>query len=129
LDRRALVVEVPAGVPPVAAAQLPPRTQHISLLQDRSDRYELALRSSSPVWLYLADANYPGWNAYLDGIETTVYSAQLMGKAVFLPAGDHTLELVFEPLSFRVGLGLSILSGCALVLCLLLRPGRWKPEP
>ena len=118
LERRALVVELGGGQVP-ASARLPRGEQHMTLLRERSDRYVLTAGSSSPVWLYLADANYPGWHAYLDGARTPVYSAQLLGKAIYLPAGEHTVELVFEPWSFRVGLVLSLASGCALLGCLL----------
>jgi len=121
LDANTLVIEVPAGAPPAQRATLPAGEQQLSLRRDRSDHYELDIRTSTPVWFYLADANYPGWNAYLDNARVEVYSAQLMGKAVYLPAGNHSLELVFEPLSFRLGLAISLLSCCAFLI-LALRP-------
>jgi hypothetical protein len=123
LTGNALVIEAPGGAIQAQLSQLPAGEQQLGLLRDRSDHYELAIHTTTPVWFYLADANYPGWNAYLDGARVEVYSAQLMGKAIFLPAGEHLLELVFEPLSFRLGLAISLLSCCAL-LVLALRPAR-----
>ncbi len=127
LTDNALVIEAPGGAVEAQRAQLPAGEQQLSLFRDRSDHYELAIHTTTPVWFYLADANYPGWNAYLDGARVEVYSAQLMGKAIFLPAGEHLLELVFEPLSFRLGLAISLLSCCAL-LVLALRPAK-SPRP
>ena len=123
LTDNALVIEAPGGAVEAQRSQLPAGEQQLGLRRDRSDRYELAIHTTTPVWFYLADANYPGWNAYLDGARVEVYSAQLMGKAIFLPAGEHLLELVFEPFSFRLGLAISLLSCCAL-LVLALRPAR-----
>ena len=123
LTDNALVIEAPGDADETQRSQLPAGEQQLSLLRDRSDHYELAIHTTTPVWFYLADANYPGWSAYLDGARAEVYSAQLMGKAIYLPAGEHLLELVFEPLSFRLGLAISLLSCCAL-LVLALRPAK-----
>lgn len=119
LDRPALVIEMMDGEPHVGLSQLPRGEQYFELLAERSDRYQLAISSSVPAWFFLADTNYPGWTAYLDGIETPLYSAQLLGKAVYLPAGGHMLELVFEPLSFTVGRGVTIIGVLGLAAGLL----------
>ncbi|MDQ3702355.1 MAG: YfhO family protein, partial [Chloroflexota bacterium] len=58
--------------------------------------------------LFLADPAYPGWKAYLDGQETQIYRANFLFRAVYVPAGPHTVEFVYRPRSFRLGLLLTL---------------------
>lgn len=45
-------------------------------------------------YLLLKDAYYPGWIATIDGEPTPIYRANVMFRAVWVPAGVH--EIVFE---------------------------------
>ena len=68
----------------------------------------------------LADACYPGWRAYVDGRRVPVLLANTFTRAVRLPAGADTLNFVFAPRSFKLGLALSlpVAAGVVVVLCL-----------
>lgn len=71
--------------------------------------------------LVLADVYYPGWKAFVDGRESKIYRANYVMRAVFLQAGEHTVEFRYEPLSFKIGAAISlasffVLSGAALWL-------------
>jgi hypothetical protein len=63
-------------------------------------------------YLVLLDTYYPGWIATDNGDTTPIYRANYIGRAVFLPAGDHTVRFEYRPLSFRLGL---LLAGLMLV--------------
>lgn len=76
----------------------------------RQTFYGIDVDASQPGWLFLADANYPGWRATVDGRPTPVFSAQLLGKAIAIPAGKHKVELEFSSPAFRYGLLLTVLS-------------------
>jgi len=118
LRRRLLVVEAdPAPAPATGRADSTPPPSY-DLLLDRPDHYEFDIDTAAPVWFFLADANYPGWRAYLDDRETRVYSAQLLGKAMLVPAGEHRLSVVFRSGSFRLGLVLTLASITLLMLLL-----------
>jgi hypothetical protein len=58
-------------------------------------------------FLVLADVNYPGWSAFLDGGRVPLLQADYAFRAVRVPAGKHTVEFRYEPLSFWGGLALS----------------------
>jgi hypothetical protein len=88
-------------------------------------RYEFTIASDRDVWFFIADAPYPGWNAYLDDEPVPVYPAQLLGKAIFIPAGEHSLRVQFEPSSFYIGRFIS-LSTVFVVLLLLGLPALRK---
>ncbi len=70
--------------------------------------------------LVFTDADYPGWRAYLDGIETPIRRANEAFKAVVVPPGTHRVEFVFRPVRVYVGAGMSL----ATLLAVLL--GLWK---
>ena len=44
----------------------------------------------------------------MDGQPAPVYLANFLFRAVSLPPGPHTVDLVFDPLSIRVGLASSV---------------------
>jgi len=69
-------------------------------------------------YLVITDTFYPGWNAYIDGELTNLYRANVAFRAVFVPSGEHTITLRFEPISVWVGLCVSGVSLAAIVIIL-----------
>jgi hypothetical protein len=78
--------------------------------------------------LVLADSFYPGWNAYVDGKREGILRANLFFRAVALPGGEHTVEFRYEPISFKIGLVISLTTIFALivttVICVLRKQGK-----
>jgi hypothetical protein len=101
----------PAGTTSVSGAQLRVTTSS-------PERYELELEVSEPGFLFLADANYPGWEAHVDGEPAPVYYANALGKAVPVSAGFHHVEVVFRSKPFRRGLWLSLATSALVLLAL-----------
>jgi uncharacterized membrane protein YfhO len=58
----------------------------------------------------LADVFYPGWKAYIDGQPAEIYRANYLFRAVQVEAGGHLVEFRYEPLSFKLGVGLTCLT-------------------
>jgi hypothetical protein len=54
--------------------------------------------------LFLADNYYPGWKAYIDGVETKILRANYSFRAVVVPEGEHEVVFVYFPESFRLGI-------------------------
>jgi uncharacterized membrane protein YfhO len=67
-------------------------------------------------WLVLADAWFPGWHAYANGEELTIYPAYGLFRAVQLPENASTVEFIYRPLSFTLGLWLTLLAWPAWLL-------------
>ena len=85
--------------------------------QDDPNAVIIQTESDQGSWLLLSDAAYPGWKAFIDGQESTIFEADYLFRGVYLPAGDHLVEFRYQPASFRWGLGLTL---GAIVSCILL---------
>ncbi|WP_257457939.1 YfhO family protein [Archangium lipolyticum] len=90
-------------------------------------RVEVALQACGPGYLVLSDSHYPGWEATLDGAPVPVRRANGVMRAVRVPPGAHTVRFDYHPLSFRVGVLLSVLALGALALAL--RPRKHEGRP
>jgi hypothetical protein len=69
-------------------------------------------------WLVLSDSWYPGWQATVDGVPVPVERANILFRAVAVPEGQHYVEWVFRPWTFRLGAVIS-LSAIGLMLLIL----------
>ncbi len=66
--------------------------------------------TSANGFLFLSDSHYPDWKAYVDGVRTESYQADYAFRAVYLPAGQHTVEFIYEPESFKPTSRISLLT-------------------
>ncbi|MDO8514956.1 MAG: YfhO family protein [bacterium] len=65
-------------------------------------------QSDSPKLLFLSDNYYVGWKAFINGVETKIYRADYSFRAVPVPAGSNEVIFVYDPLSFKLGVGISV---------------------
>ncbi len=72
-----------------------------------------------PALLVVTDVWFPGWKAKVDGRDADVERVDYLLRGVSVPAGAHTVELSYEPASWRVGWIVSLLA-----LLADRRPGR-----
>jgi hypothetical protein len=73
------------------------------------DEVALDVSADRDCYVIFQDTWYPGWKAYVDGIETDISMTRLGLRVVEVPQGDHRIVMAFRPLSFRVGLLLTCL--------------------
>jgi hypothetical protein len=86
-------------------------------------RVEVAVTSPTDAYLYLADAYYPGWRATVNEADVPIHRADVLFRAVRVPAG--TSQVVF---SFVPTLWYGAIAGGALawVLALLMIGWQWR---
>ena len=68
-------------------------------------------------FLVFADPYFPGWQAKVNGESATLYRAHSALRAVFVPAGEHSVEFAYRPTSVYVG---GVLTALGLFACALL---------
>jgi len=67
-------------------------------------------------YLVLSDTYYPGWRAYVDGEEKETLRANYAFRAVPMESGQHTVLFKYDPLSFKMGLAISLATWGAIIL-------------
>lgn len=89
-------------------------------LEAGSDRVVLEADLREPGYVVVTDSYDPGWRATVDGRETPVLAANLIFRAVHVPAGRHTIEYAYRPKGVTLGL-LATATTLVLALAALLR--------
>ncbi len=79
----------------------------VEIVRDEPNRVEISLNAPDPCYLVLADTNFPGWRATVDGKRVSVQSAYYLLRSICVPAGQHTVVFDYWPPSFQIGLLLS----------------------
>ena len=68
-----------------------------------ADRIELETTNPGEGFLVLSEIYYDGWKAYVDGAAAHIFSTDYTLRGVRVPAGNHRVEFVYRPRSFRLG--------------------------
>ncbi|MCL4458521.1 MAG: YfhO family protein [Chloroflexi bacterium] len=87
----------------------------VQVITYNADRVYLEATAERSGLLILGDMYYPGWRAFVDGVETKIYRADYLLRAVYLEKGIHRVEFVFDPPSFKIGLTITGLTGILLL--------------
>jgi hypothetical protein len=118
---------------PRGAAARPPGQAAIRRYE--GEEVEVHVEAETPSILILTDNYYPGWVAFVDGVEKDLWRANSLFRAVEAPAGAHTVLFQYHPASVRWGIFISLLTGTLVVAGLLIErrharshPGRRQPD-
>ncbi len=76
--------------------------------QQSFDRVTFKTRAKAPSILVFADTNFPGWKAFVNKQETPIEQANFLFRAIELPAGESTVEMIYEPQTYKLGLFLTL---------------------
>lgn len=75
----------------------------------------ISVESENDGLLFVSDAYYPGWKAFVDGKETKILKADFAFRAVEVTAGKHMVRMVYQPESFYLGLKVSLITFMVLI--------------
>ncbi|MDX2160492.1 MAG: YfhO family protein [bacterium] len=114
--RRLAILNADPGVSSNDAAPLYTTAQVVSFAPER---IEIRTDSAFDGVLTTALVDYPGWHASVDGEPTPMLRAYGALSAVALPAGAHTVTLIYDPLTYRVGAVISGVTWLAVVIVMI----------
>ena len=77
----------------------------------KTNKVIISVKTGERSFLVLSDSWYPGWRAYVDGTETKIYKTNATSRGIIIEKpGEHLVEFKFIPLSFYIGLTISLIT-------------------
>jgi uncharacterized membrane protein YfhO len=97
------------------------------ILKYSPNEVEIETNRNDSGFLVLADNFYPGWEVYVNGREATVLRVNYNLRGVAVPRGNNRVTFTFDPISFRIGASLTLITLLTCMCFLLLsRKGKEK---
>jgi hypothetical protein len=84
--------------------------EEVRFVKDEPTNVELDVCARLPSVLVLAESDYPGWKATIDGQSSEILLADGFVRAVAIPTGRHRVGFRFEPQVVRVGAMISLVT-------------------
>jgi hypothetical protein len=100
-DPRTEVVLAPSPTAPTLVGGQPQGVATFEI--DQPEHVRIAVRAAADSLLVLSDSWFPGWVATVDGAEVPIERANILFRAVLVPAGEHVVEFRYQPRSLQVG--------------------------
>jgi hypothetical protein len=107
--RNQIVVEDRDPPPPLESAT------PVTIVGYTPTHVTLDVDAPAEAYVVLTDTFDPGWRATVDGNPGRIVAADLLFRAVRVPAGAHRIEMRYEPTAVRAGGWISLI---ALLVCL-----------
>jgi hypothetical protein len=87
-----------------------PEEPSVTIIDFKPESFTIQVTTPTDGILSVANPDYPGWTATIDGEPATIIRAYGALQAVAVQSGEHDAVFVFEPLSYRIGALISILT-------------------
>lgn len=109
---------------PAEADSAPPEAGRAQILVLKPDAIEIETQATRDGYLVVTEAFTPGWRATVDERPAPILRANVVFRALRVPAGRHRVVMRYRPLAIPIGVGLSLL-GLALAIAVWTRS---RPE-
>jgi len=96
------------------AVQTGDEKESVIITKHEANKIELTASLNKAKILFLSETYYPGWKVYVDGVKEKIYRANYAFRGVPLAPGRHEVLFVYDPLSFKLGMALTL---TGLVVC------------
>jgi hypothetical protein len=117
-DLRAIAfveTEQPQALLGYVSRTLPGDDEWVTVTGHAPQRVELDCHLARPGLVVLADTYYPGWQLTIDGAAAPIYRTNRLMRGAAVKEGRHKLVYTYNPASFRLGAGASIVGLIVLV--------------
>ncbi|WP_407641648.1 YfhO family protein [Chitinophaga arvensicola] len=96
----------------------------IQLTKYGLNKLEYTSRNSQEGFGVFSEIYYPaGWEAFIDGKPADIIRTDYALRGIKIPAGEHKIEMKFEPKTFFTGLKIAGISSTLLLLLVVLSLG------
>jgi hypothetical protein len=98
---------------------------YIKLLENKNDEIKYEFNAATNQFAVFSEIYYPkGWDAFIDGKKTPYVKTDYALRGLSIPAGKHTVDFIFDPVSVRQGESIArytnILSVLIVLLCIFM---------
>ena len=77
---------------------------YIKLVENKNDEIKYEFNAATNQFAVFSEIYYPhGWEAYIDGKKTPYCKTNYALRGLSIPAGKHSIEFIFDPVSVRKG--------------------------
>ena len=90
-------------------------TYKIDFIKYTPGYIKLTCTTSQPGLFFISDTYFPGWHAIVDGKASKVMRVDYAFQGLWLTQGTHTIELRYDPASFKYGALLSLIGILSLI--------------
>ena len=91
----------------------PATIEAVERTSESPERLRFEIAPVRPAVLVVTDSWYPGWRAWVDGVESPILRVNGLFRGVPVGAGAQRVEMRFEPWTFRAGAALSLVAAAA----------------
>ncbi|HEX7041664.1 MAG TPA: YfhO family protein [Patescibacteria group bacterium] len=81
----------------------------VKIVNYSPEKVEIITETNGRQILVLTDTYFPGWIVTVDGVEKPILKANYTLRGVEIPEGQHKVIFSYRPLSFYIGLALTII--------------------
>ena len=93
---------------PIDAGAGQTENEQVKFRQVRPDKLNVVVHANHAGLLVLSELFYPGWRATVNGRTTNIVRVDGALRGVVVPSGESRVSMDYSPVSFRVGIGVSI---------------------
>jgi hypothetical protein len=93
----------------------------VKILKYSNNFVEIESEGNDSSFLVLADNYYPGWKVYVNSREQNTLRVNYNLRGVILPRGQNRVLFSFDPLSFKIGASISLLTLIGIIIFFLIR--------
>lgn len=93
----------------------------VAIVSYTATTIDMVTRSESAAFLVVSEIDYPGWQAYVDGVPVPITRTDYVLRGLEIGAGVHQVRMVFAPRSLLVGTAITVLAVGALAMAGWLR--------